>query len=59
VQLTGQPVGPPQRTVSANAFAGASAGVLVRFEGDGPKATAIRSRHAGSEVTGTRLPDEG
>ena len=59
VQLTGQPVGPPLRTISANEFAGDSAGVRVRFEGEGPKATVIRSRYAGTEVTGTRLPDEG
>jgi CubicO group peptidase (beta-lactamase class C family) len=57
VQLTGQPVGPPLRTVSANEFAGDAAGVLVTFEGDGPKATRIRSRFAGREVVGTRIAD--
>jgi CubicO group peptidase (beta-lactamase class C family) len=59
VQLTGQPVGAPLRTVSADEFAGDQAGVRVRFEGEGPKATVIRSRYAGSEVTGTRIADEG
>ena len=54
-----RPLGPPLRTISASEFAGDSAGVRVRFEGDGPKATVIRSRFAGTEVSGTRLPDGG
>jgi len=59
VQLTGQPMGPPLRTVSADEFVGDAAGVRVKFEGEGPKATVIRSRYLGSEVTGTRIADEG
>ena len=57
VQLTGQPVSSPLRTVSANEFAGDAAGVRLFFEGEGPQATRIRSRYAGSEVVGTRLSD--
>ncbi|KRA83769.1 hypothetical protein ASD76_07055 [Altererythrobacter sp. Root672] len=59
VQLSGQPVGPPLRTVGPNEFAGDAAGVRLFFEGEGPKATRIRSRYAGSEVVGTRLSDTG
>ena len=50
-------MGPPLRTVSANEFAVDAVGVRLFFEGDGPKATRIRSRYAGSEVVGTRLSD--
>lgn len=57
VQLTGQPVSPPLRTVGPNEFAGDAAGVWLSFEGEGPKATRIRSRYAGNEVVGTRLSD--
>lgn len=57
VQLAGQPVSPPLRTVSPNEFAGDAAGVRLFFEGDGPKATRIRSRFAGNEVVGRRLSD--
>ena len=59
VQLTGQPMGPPLRTVSAYVFAGDAAGVRIKFEGEGPKATVIRSWYLGGEVTGTRIADEG
>ena len=58
-ELSGQPPGPPMRTVSANEFANDAVGVRVFFEGEGPKATVIRSRYAGSEVVGTRIADEG
>ncbi|MBO9517556.1 MAG: serine hydrolase [Porphyrobacter sp.] len=57
VQLAGQPVSLPLRTVSENEFAGDAAGVRLIFEGEGPKATRIRSRYAGNEVVGTRLSD--
>jgi CubicO group peptidase (beta-lactamase class C family) len=57
VQLTGQPVSPPLRTVGPNEFAGDEAGVRLFFEGEGPKATRIRSRYAGNEVVGMRLSD--
>jgi pimeloyl-ACP methyl ester carboxylesterase len=59
VQLTGQPVSAPLRTVSANEFVGDEAGVRLFFEGEGPKATRIRSQYAGSEVAGMRIPDGG
>jgi hypothetical protein len=58
VQLTGQPMGPPLRAVSANEFVGDAAGVRLFFEGDGPKATRIRSQYRGSEVVGTRIDDK-
>jgi CubicO group peptidase (beta-lactamase class C family) len=57
VQLTGQPLGPPLRTVSVTEFAVDSIGARLIFEGEGPKAPRIRSRYAGSEVVGTRLSD--
>jgi D-alanyl-D-alanine carboxypeptidase len=57
VQLTGQPEGPPLRTVGPNEFSADAAGVRIFFEGEGPKATRIRSHYAGSEVVGTRLSD--
>jgi pimeloyl-ACP methyl ester carboxylesterase len=57
-QLAGQPPGPPLRSVGANEFVADAAGVRISFDGEGPKATVIRSRYAGSEVTGTRLPDQ-
>jgi hypothetical protein len=56
-ELSGQPPGPPMRTVSANEFANDAVGVHVFFEGDGPKATRIRSRYNGTEVVGTRIAD--
>ena len=56
-ELSGQPSGPPMRTVSANEFANDAAGVRVVFEGDGPEATRIRSRYNGSEMVGTRIAD--
>jgi len=57
VQLADQPVSPPLRTVGLNEFAGDAAGVRLVFEGEGPKATRIRSRYAGNEVIGRRLSD--
>lgn len=57
VQLTGQPVSAPLRAVGPNEFVGDAAGVRLFFEGDGPKATRIRSHYAGNEVVGTRLSD--
>ena len=48
-ELSGQPPGPPMRTVSANEFANDAVGVRVFFEGDGPTASRIRSRYNGSE----------
>lgn len=59
VQLTGQPMGAPLRAVSSDEFAGDAAGVRVKFEGEGPKATSIRSRYSGNEVVGRRIADEG
>ena len=56
-QLSGQPAGSPLRTVSANEFANDAVGVRLWFEGDGPKATRVRSRYNGSEVVGTRMFD--
>ncbi len=56
-QLAGQPPGPPLRTVSANEFVADAVGVRLFFEGEGPRATRIRSQYAGSEVIGTRIPD--
>jgi hypothetical protein len=56
-ELSGQPAGPPLRTVGANEFANDAVGVRLFFEGDGPKATRIRSRYNGSEVIGTRISD--
>lgn len=58
VQLAGQPEGPPLRTVGPNEFAGDEAGVRIFFEGEGPRATRIRSRFAGNEVVGRRLSDD-
>jgi hypothetical protein len=57
VRLAGQPAGPPLRAVSANEFVADAAGVRLFFEGDGPKATGIRSQYRGSEVVGTRIAD--
>jgi len=57
VQLTGQPAGPPLRTVSANEFVSDAAGVRIFFEGEGPKAPRIRSQYQGEEVIGTRIAD--
>jgi hypothetical protein len=57
VQLEGQPPGPPLRAVSANEFVADAAGVRLIFEGEGPKATRIRSQYGGSEVVGTRIAD--
>ena len=56
-RLTGQPPGPPLRTVSANEFAVDAIGARLFFEGEGPKATRIRSQYAGSEVVGRRIAD--
>ena len=56
-QLAGQPLGPPLRTVSANEFVADAVGVRLSFEGEGPKATRIRSLYNGSVVVGTRLTD--
>src|SRR3569623_3814195 len=36
-QLSGQPSGPPLRTVSASEFANDAVGVRLWFEGDGPE----------------------
>lgn len=58
VQLTGQPESPPLRTVGPNEFVGDEAGVRISFEGEGPKATRIRSHFAGNEVVGRRLSDD-
>jgi hypothetical protein len=57
VQLTGQASGPPLRTVSANEFASDEVGVHLFFEGEGPKATRIRSQYAGQEVIGSRIAE--
>ncbi len=57
VRLTGQPPGPPLRAVSPNEFVADAAGVRLFFEGDGPKATRIRSQYNGGEVVGTRIAD--
>src|SRR5829696_318696 len=51
-QLAGQPAGPPLRTVSANEFAADALGVRLSFEGEGPKATRIRSFYQGNVVVG-------
>lgn len=56
-ELSGQPPGPPLRTVSANEFTVDAIGVRLFFEGEGPKATRVRSQYAGSEVVGTRVAD--
>ncbi len=56
-QLAGQPPGPPLRTVSANEFVADAAGVRISFEGEGPKATRIKSLYAGTEAIGTRIAD--
>jgi hypothetical protein len=56
-QLSGQPPGPPMRSVSATEFAADAVGVRLFFEGDGPKASRIRSRYNGGEVVGTRIAD--
>ena len=56
-ELSGQPPGPPLRTVSANEFANDAVGVRLFFEGDGTNAARIRSRYNGSEVVGTRISD--
>jgi hypothetical protein len=58
VALTGQPKGPPLRAVSANEFVADEVGVRLFFEGDGPRASRIRSQYAGSEVSGTRIADD-
>jgi hypothetical protein len=57
-QLSGQPPAPPLRTISANEFFADAVGVRLWFEGEGPKASRIRSRFNGSEAVGTRLPDD-
>lgn len=57
IELAGQPKGPPLRAVSANEFVADAAGAHIFFEGDGPKASRLRSQYAGSEVTGTRVAD--
>ncbi len=56
-ELSGQPPGPPLRTVSANEFAIDTIGARLFFEGEGPKATRVRSQYAGREVAGTRIAD--
>lgn len=55
VRLTGQPPGPPLRTVSANEFSVEAIGARLLFEGEGPQATRIRSRWQGDERIGTRI----
>jgi len=55
VRLTGQPPGPPLRTVSANEFSVDAIGARLLFEGEGPQATRIRSRWQGDERIGTRI----
>ena len=55
VQLTGQPLGPPLRTISASEFAGDSAGVRVRFEGDGDPEPLRRNRGQRHTLAGRRL----
>jgi D-alanyl-D-alanine carboxypeptidase len=57
VQLTGQPVANPLRTVGPNEFAGDAAGVRVSFEGEGPRATRLNSRMGPIVNSGPRLPD--
>jgi hypothetical protein len=57
VRLEGQPPGPPLRAASANEFIADAAGVRLIFEGDGPKATRLRSQYRGNEVVGTRIAD--
>jgi pimeloyl-ACP methyl ester carboxylesterase len=57
VELMGQPKGPPLRAVGANEFVADAAGVHIFFDGDGPKASRLRSRYAGSEASGMRIAD--
>lgn len=58
VALTGQSKGPPLRAVSANEFVADEVGVRLFFEGDGPKASRLRSQYRGGEVSGTRIADD-
>jgi hypothetical protein len=58
VALTGRPKGPPLRAVGRNEFVADEAGVRLFFEGDGPRASRIRSRYAGNEVSGPRIADD-
>lgn len=55
-QLAGQPVG-ILRTAGPNEFWADSVGVRIAFEGDGPKASTIRTWIGPQEVVGERLPD--
>lgn len=57
-RLAGQPAATPLRPVGTNEFAIDSIGARLFFEGEGPKATRIRSQYRGSEVVGTRIADE-
>jgi pimeloyl-ACP methyl ester carboxylesterase len=57
VELMGQPKGPPLRAVGVNEFVPEGPGVRIFFEGDGPKASRLRSQYAGSEASGTRISD--
>jgi hypothetical protein len=56
-RLAGQPAATPLRPVGTNEFAIDSIGARLFFEGEGPKATRIRSQYRGSEVVGTRIAD--
>src|SRR6187402_1419531 len=55
-ELAGQPP-TPLRAVSASEFVADAVGARLLFEGEGPKASRIRSRWNGSEMVGTRIAD--
>lgn len=55
-QLAGQPVG-MLRTAGPNEFWADSVGLRIAFEGDGPKASTMRTWIGPQEVVGERLPD--
>lgn len=57
VALAGQPEGPPLRAVGPNEFVAEPAGVRISFDGDGPKASHLRSLYAGTEIAGARIAD--
>lgn len=56
-QLSGQPPGPPLRTLSAREFVADAVGVRLSFDGEGSKASRVRSQYAGTAVVGTRIAD--
>ena len=55
-QLAGQPP-TPLRAVSTSEFVADTVGARLLFEGEGPRASRIRSRWNGSELVGTRIAD--